>query len=137
MERSFLEKHVQLTGLVDDVRPIVRKSSVAIVPVNSGGGTRLKVLEAMALGTPVVSTSKGAEGLDMLDGEHLLIADDPQAFAAQTIRLLEDSALRERLARNARRHVEQCYDWAEIGERFTDLVEQVATHRSDGSRRAQ
>ncbi len=73
---------VTLTGLLDDVRGAVAAAAVSVVPLRIGGGTRLKILESMALGTPVVATSKGAEGLDVVNGEHLLIADDPRAFAA-------------------------------------------------------
>lgn len=137
MERSFSYDHVRLTGYVEDIRPIVRSSSIAVVPVRFGGGTRLKILEAMALGTPVVSTTKGAEGLEVIDGEDLLIADDPETFARQTIRLLEDAALRERLVKSARRRVEQCYDWAAIGDQFADLVEQTAMPSSGGLVNAQ
>ena len=73
---------MHLTGFVDDVRLPVAEAAVCVAPIRQGGGTRLKILEAMALGTPVVATSKGAEGLDVIDGEHLLLADDPETFAA-------------------------------------------------------
>jgi glycosyltransferase involved in cell wall biosynthesis len=80
----------------------------------------------MALGTPVVATSKGAEGLDVASSQDILIADDPVEFAAQVVRLLRAPALRQQLATNARRLVEQRYDWAQIGRHFVDLVEDVA-----------
>jgi len=114
---------VEFTGYVQDIRPIVAGSAVCVVPLRQGGGTRLKILEAMALGTAVVSTSKGAEGLDVMDGVHLLIADDPAAFASATRSLLQDAGLRDRLVTNARRLVEERYDWREIGGRFVSLVE--------------
>ena len=120
-----LDTSVQLTGYVEDIRLPVAGSSVCVVPLRQGGGTRLKILEAMALGTPVVATSKGAEGLEVVDGEHLLIADDPAAFAAATLRLLREPDLRARLATHARRLVEERYDWSHIGARFVELVEQV------------
>ena len=94
-------------------------------PLHTGGGTRLKILEAMALGTPVVATSKGAEGLDVQAGQHLLIADTPQDFAAQVIRLLREPGLRRRLAENGQQLVQQRYDWAGVLPRFLDLVDQV------------
>ena len=119
-----LDEQVQLTGFVEDVRFPVAEAAVAIAPIRQGGGTRLKILEAMALGTPVVATRKGAEGLEVTDGEHLLLADDPQQFAQRTIRLLSDDDLRRRLAANARRLVEQQYDWRQIGQRFATLVEE-------------
>jgi len=118
---------VTLTGFVEDIRPVVASSWVAVVPILSGGGTRIKILEAMALGTPVVATSKGAEGLDVVDGEHILLADDPVEFADRTLQLLRDPALHQRLVTNARRLVEQHYDWAQIGRRFVDLIEDVAS----------
>jgi len=116
---------VTLTGLLDDVRGAVASASVSVVPIRIGGGTRLKILESMALGTPVVATSKGAEGLDVVSGEHLLIADDPRQFADHVVRLLHDRALREGLAGRARELVVQRYDWAVVGPRFAALVENV------------
>jgi glycosyltransferase involved in cell wall biosynthesis len=121
-----LDDSVFLTGYVEDVRPPVATSTACIIPIRQGGGTRLKILEAMALGTPVVSTSKGAEGLDLTPGEHLLTADNPRAFAAQVIRLLRQPDLQQRLARQARQRVEREYDWQKIGQRFVDLVEDIA-----------
>jgi glycosyltransferase involved in cell wall biosynthesis len=118
-----LNGHVTLSGYLDDVRPTVARSWMCVVPLRTGGGTRLKILEAMALGTPVVSTAKGAEGLEVVNGEHALIADTPGDFAAQIVRLMKEPTLREKLACNARRLVEEKYDWAEIGQHWLDLVE--------------
>jgi glycosyltransferase involved in cell wall biosynthesis len=118
--------HVSLAGVVDDVRPLIASASVSLAPIRVGGGTRLKILEAMALRAPVVATSKGAEGLDVRDGEHLLIADTPEAFADATIRLLKEPGLRERLADNAYQLVREHYDWAVVMPRFLHLVERVA-----------
>lgn len=125
LTRLALDDSVQLTGFVEDVRIPVAEAAVAIAPIRQGGGTRLKILEAMALGTPVVATTKGAEGLDVADDEHLLLADDPEGFAAAVLRLLADAALSVRLAADARHLVEQRYDWQQIGQRFTALVEDV------------
>jgi sugar transferase (PEP-CTERM/EpsH1 system associated) len=124
-----LDDHVRLTGFVDDVRIPVAGARVAIAPIRQGGGTRLKILEAMALGTPVVATAKGAEGLDVVDGEHLLLADDPEHFAAAVLRLLADDALAAHLRRNARHLVEQRYDWDAISRRFAALVEETVAQR--------
>lgn len=118
-----LDDHVRLTGYVDDVRIPVAGAAVAVAPIRQGGGTRLKILEAMALGTPVVATTKGAEGLDVVDDEHFLRADDPHTFAARTVLLLQNADLRHRLANNARHLVETTYDWSQIGARFVTLVE--------------
>ncbi len=124
---------VTRTGYVDDVRPLVARSWISLAPLRIGGGTRLKILESMALRTPVVATSKGAEGLDVQDGEHLLIADTPQTFADAVIRLLKDPALRRRLTDNAYQLVREKYDWAVIMPRFLDLVERVANGITTGN----
>jgi glycosyltransferase involved in cell wall biosynthesis len=121
------DESVHLSGYVDDVRPLVAGAWACVIPIRQGGGTRLKILEAMALGTPVVATSKGAEGLDVTPSRDILIADEPAEFAVQVVRLLHDPALREQMATNARRLVEQRYDWAQIGQCFVDLIEDVAS----------
>jgi glycosyltransferase involved in cell wall biosynthesis len=128
-ERLPQRPGVTFTGYLDDVRQAVAGSWALVVPLRVGGGTRLKILEAMALGTPVVSTSKGAEGLDVQHDENILIADAPREFAAQTVRLLRDPALRRRLAENGRKLVEDKYSWTEIGRRFNDLLESVVRER--------
>lgn len=120
---------VVFTGYLEDVRPRVARSMVCVVPLTVGGGTRLKILEAMALGTPVVSTSKGAEGLDVTPGKDILIADEPQAFADAVLRLLRDAGLRAWLSENGRRLVREKYDWQIIGERFNAFLEQVVAER--------
>ena len=121
----LLNDSVKLPGHIADIRPYVGSSAVCVVPLRQGSGTRLKILEAMALGVPVVSTSKGAEGLDAIDGQHLLLADDPAEFAFKTGLLLQDVALRQRLISQARQLVEQRYDWRDIGQTFVNLVEAV------------
>ena len=120
-----LNESVTLTGFVPDIRKTVAGSWTCVAPVRVGGGTRLKILEAMALGTPVVSTAKGAAGLDALNGEQILIADAPADFAAQTVRVLREPALRNRLAVNARQLVVQKYNWTVIGKSFCDQVRQA------------
>lgn len=115
-----------LTGYVPDIRPVVAGAWGCIVPLRVGGGTRVKILEAMALGTPVITTPKGAEGLDVTHDENILIATHPVEFAAQTLRLLRDPALRQRLAANGRHLVQDKYDWCVIGNQFNRLIESVA-----------
>lgn len=117
--------NITLTGFVTDIRPLIARSWVSLVPLRIGGGTRLKILEAMALGTPVVTTTKGAEGLDAEHDVHLLIADTPQAFADAIIRLLQEPDLRRRLAEAACRLVAAKYDWSATLPRFLQLVERV------------
>lgn len=117
--------NVILTGFVDDVRPLIARSWVSVVPIHAGGGTRLKILEAMALGTPVVSTSKGVEGIDAEPGEHLLVADTPEAFAQAILCLFREPELRQKIAANAYKLVSEKYDWPIVLPRFLKLVEQV------------
>jgi glycosyltransferase involved in cell wall biosynthesis len=118
---------VTLTGFVDDVRPYIASAAISLAPIWHGGGTRLKILEAMALRTPVVATSKGAEGLAVTPEEHLLIADTPADFSAAVVRLLQDKSLRERLAENAFQLVSQKYDWAAMMPQFLNLVQNCAS----------
>ncbi len=120
-----LNESVILTGYLDDVRPTVAQSWACVVPLRVGGGTRLKILEAMALGTPVVSTSKGAEGLEVTPGEDILIADEPATFADAVLLLLDDPALRAKLATNGQRLVREQYGWEQIGKKLDQLLHQV------------
>ena len=119
-------KQVSYTGYVEDVRPLIASSWLSLVPIFTGGGTRLKILEAFALKTPVIATSKGAEGLDVTHDEHILIADTPEDYTRQTLRLLKDDELRKRLVKNAYKLVEEKYDWAVIMPKFLRLVQRVA-----------
>ena len=125
---------VTFTGHVPDVKSVVASSAVCVVPLRSGGGTRLKILEAMALGTPVVSTSKGAEGLAVTHGVDILIADSPETFAAAVLRVLSDSTLREQLARNGRDLVERFYTWDRIGGQLETILDEAIN--AAGARRA-
>lgn len=102
---------VRVIGAVSDVTPYYAASKVAVVPLRAGGGTRCKILEAMAFGRPVVSTPVGCEGLEVTGGEDILIADTPRAFAERVSLLLLDPDLARRLCDNARRLVEARYDW--------------------------
>lgn len=117
---------VLFTGYVPDVKPLVKASAVCIVPLRRGGGTRLKILEAMALCTPVVATTKGAEGLNVRHGEHLLIADSPRAFADAVLELLHNSTLRGTLTATAYARVRAEYDWKNIGLQFNRMLVECA-----------
>lgn len=117
---------VTFSGHLDDVRPAVAGSWVSVVPLRQGSGTRLKILESLALGTPVVATAKGAEGLDLEPGCEILIADTPADFAAAVRSVLEDAELRERLRVNGRRAVEARYDWRCIGRTLLAFVDRLA-----------
>jgi len=99
-----------------DIRSVAADCSVSVVPLRLGGGTRIKILEAFALGLPVVSTAKGCEGLIVEDGQHLLIRDDPESFAAAVAAAVNDPDLSESLRMNGRRLAEERYDWQKIFE---------------------
>jgi len=109
---------IEITGAVPDTRPYIHQAGAYVIPMRVGGGTRFKALEALACAAPVVSTTLGVEGVDVRDGQELLIADEPEAFAAAVLRLLEDAqkggALRRRLGAQGRRFVEQHYGWEQI-----------------------
>lgn len=108
------DSRILVTGRVDDIRPYVARSNVFVVPLQSGSGTRLKILDAMAMGIPIVSTSIGAEGLDASSGENILLADTPEEFSSAVLQLLEDEALRKTLTDNARQFVRKRYSWNTI-----------------------
>lgn len=115
-----------LTGFVDDVRPLIASAWVSLAPLRIGGGTRLKILEAMALKTPVVATSKGAEGLDVEHEVNILIADTPREFAEAVVRLSKECDLRQELVENAYQLVLQKYNWPFVMPRFLDLIQKTA-----------
>ena len=120
------DSSIEVTGTVDDVRPWLADASAMITPLLSGGGTRIKILEAMAFGTPVLSTTVGAEGLPFENGKHLLLADEPETFAAKCVELIRSAALREQIAIAARKEVVERYSWAAASRKFQDLCAQVA-----------
>jgi glycosyltransferase involved in cell wall biosynthesis len=120
------EYGVDVTGRVDDVRPHIAAAAVYIVPLRVGGGTRLKIFEAMAMGKAVVSTTIGAEGLPVEPGRHLLIADTPSAFADAIVRLLRDPAERERIGEAARHLVASRYDWSAVFGHLESALETAA-----------
>lgn len=112
---------VNLTGTVADVRPYLGAAQVYVVPLRVGGGSRLKILEALAMGMPVVSTSVGAEGLRAIPDQHLLYADTPRDFAAAIGRLFDDQLLRNRLGEAGRRLVHEYYRWETLAERLEQV----------------
>jgi glycosyltransferase involved in cell wall biosynthesis len=111
---------VDIVGMVDDVNPHLDRAAVVVVPLRIGGGTRLKIVEALAKGKAVVSTRIGAEGIDVVDGEHLLLADDPRDIADRVEQVLADPLLARRLGDAGRRLAEERYSWAVV----TDRLEQ-------------
>jgi glycosyltransferase involved in cell wall biosynthesis len=121
-----------VTGTVEDVRPYYLQAKVAVAPYRFGEGTKIKVVEAMACGTPVVSTSIGCQGLEVIDGKHLLIADNETDFSRRVVEVLGDCQRAQLLASAARALVEQKYAWgiivAGVGAKLERLV-----RRPDGT----
>lgn len=128
--RRFAEKHagVEVTGDVDDIRPHLHAGKVYIVPLRVGGGTRLKIFEAMAAGKAIVSTTIGAEGLPIHPGEDILLADEPNGFAEAVIELLHNVSRRESLERSARNLVESRYSWCAVGATLDSVLRRIVTH---------
>jgi glycosyltransferase involved in cell wall biosynthesis len=122
-------------GFVPDLAEVISRSSALVVPLRSGGGTRLKILEAWARRLPVVSTSVGCEGLGARDGVELLVADAPSSFAAACVRLLEDDALGHRLAAAAFRHGGRRFDWSEVLDGVDLALERATADLSGRARR--
>lgn len=108
------EDGIEVTGWVEDARPYMARSAAMIVPLQVGSGMRVKILNALAMGLPVVSTSVGCEGIEVTHGEEILIADEPHDFAQATIRLLSDEGLRRKLSRSGRALVEERYSWPKV-----------------------
>jgi sugar transferase (PEP-CTERM/EpsH1 system associated) len=122
---------VTVTGTVPDVRPYLERAAVVVVPLRVGGGTRLKIFEAMAMEKAVVSTRIGAEGLPVQHDIELLLADDAPSFATAVVRVLRDQAMARRLGETAAARVRGNFGWAAVTEQFSALCERVA-HAGDG-----
>jgi glycosyltransferase involved in cell wall biosynthesis len=123
-------ERVKIIGLVGDVRTEITRASVVIAPLRLGGGTRLKILEAMSMGASVVSTSLGAEGLELGHEREILVGDTPQAFAAATLRLLAAPELRDALGARARARVACDYSWADAVARLAEFHARLLSRRA-------
>jgi glycosyltransferase involved in cell wall biosynthesis len=129
IDRTKADPSLTITGYVDDPMPYLADASMMVIPLNAGGGMRVKILNALAQGIPMVSTAVGCEGISVTNEEDILIADDRHAFAASTVRLLRDAALNEQITHAGRRTVEQLYDYRQacrlLDTVYGSLVEQV------------
>ncbi len=123
---------VIVAGRVPEMEPELVRADIAVVPLRIGSGTRLKILESFAHRIPVVSTTIGADGLDVEDGVHLLLADRPEDFAHACRRLIEDRALARRLVDAAERRFLERYEWSIVKDRIQKLVRDVAGSSGDG-----
>jgi polysaccharide biosynthesis protein PslH len=129
--RRLAEEHdVEVTGRVDDIRPHVARGAVYVVPLRIGGGTRLKIFEAMAMGKAVVSTTVGAEGLPVTSGRDVAIADDPAGFAKAVVHLMRDVPARQAIEAAARRLVVERYDWSAVALDFEEALLRAAAERA-------
>lgn len=130
VELSRRDPNFSVPGYVDDVRPYLKRASVYVCPIRDGGGTRLKLLDAMAMGKPIVATSIAIEGTDSVPGRHVLVGDRPEEFVSRVVTALRDPALRRTLSRQARSLVEEEYDWTHIGKKINGLYGRLAaSHR--------
>jgi glycosyltransferase involved in cell wall biosynthesis len=116
---------IKPVGCVEDTRPYINKAKVFIVPLRVGGGTRLKILNAMALGKAIVSTSIGCEGLDVQNRINIIIEDEPERFAEAVVELLNNDKKRRFLGVNARKLVEEKYNWEKIGEKMNEIYSKL------------
>ncbi len=123
--KSRAGDHIQITGFVDDVRPYIDKASVYVVPLRMGGGTRLKVLEALSMKKAVVSTSIGCEGIDVEDGESIFVQDDPAAFADRVVELLKSKEKRKRISENGYQVVKEKYEWNVVGKKMLEIYDSL------------
>ena len=121
---------VEVTGSVDDVRPYYAEAIAAVVPLNVGGGSRLKILEAMAAGVPVVSTKLGAEGLDSSDGENILLTHGPGQIAEAVIRIVDNRELAKRLIAGGSALVRERYDWSTLGAKLLAQYQAMVSEMS-------
>ena len=119
------DPNIVVTGRVEDVRPYMDRASAYIVPIRVGSGTRLKIYEAMAMELPIVSTTVGAEGLNLVDGRELLIADTPSDFAAGVVKLLSDDELASALGQRATDLVRTKFGWSNAAQKFAEICESV------------
>ncbi|HUE84275.1 MAG TPA: glycosyltransferase [Pyrinomonadaceae bacterium] len=129
VELAQRDTAIAVTGRVDDVRPYIEEATAFIVPIRIGGGTRLKIYEAMAMEKPVISTTVGAEGLPVRDGVDLMLADDPKAFADAVVKILSDSGLAGRLGRSAAELVRENFGWRRVSEMMAAVCKTVIGKR--------
>ena len=123
------EPTIKVTGYVADPKPYISSSACLIVPLRSGGGMRVKILEALARGIPIVSTTIGYEGIDLLPGKHLLVADTPEAFAAAVTELIRNPALGAQLAEAGRRRLMERYDWKAVYPAMEAVYDRIGRSR--------
>ncbi len=123
--QELKNSHIKVHGFVDDTRPFVQKAAVFIAPIRSGSGTKIKVLNAMAMGKPVVTTSIGAEGIYVEVDRNIMIADDPKTFAEKTVYLLNNKHIADQIGMAGRKVIEKYYDWNVIKMNMEQLYNEI------------
>ncbi len=129
LELAQSDSGIAVTGRVDDVRPYLEEAAAFIVPIRIGGGTRLKIYEAMAMEKPVISTTVGAEGLSVRDEVELLLADDPKSFADAVVKVLKDASLAAHLGKSAAELVRRNFAWPSVSATMADVCQTVIGDR--------
>ncbi len=136
---SYADGHLRFAGFVDgrkgftpNLADYLSASDLVLVPLESGSGTRVKILEAAACARPIVSTRLGAEGQEFVGGKEIILTDDLEGFIREVLRLMEDGELRKRLGQGALERVQASYDWAKVLPKFQDIYQQVVEKRSEG-----
>jgi glycosyltransferase involved in cell wall biosynthesis len=130
VELSKQDPSVIVTGRVEDVRPYMDEAAVYIVPLRIGGGTRLKIYEAMAMEKPIVSTSIGAEGLPVTNGTEILLADTPESFADSVVRLFQNTDLAEQIGQRGAARVRKEFGWESVADSFAAICERAINLRA-------
>jgi len=125
LDLSERDSSIFVTGRVDDVRPYMERAAAYVVPLRIGGGTRLKIFEAMAIEKAIVSTTVGAEGLPVQNEAELLLADTPEDFAAAVVRVLADQEFAQQLGRRSAQLVREQFGWNRVARRFAEICENV------------
>lgn len=123
------DRSVIVTGYVEDIRPYIARASVVVLPIIGGFGIKTRILEAMAMGKPVVTTSIGIEGINVMPEENILLADNPKEFARRVIELLNDDSLRNRIGGNARKLMEGEYSWEKMADKLNEAFQKVVNER--------
>lgn len=137
IELSKSDASIVVTGRVEDVRPFMERASAYVVPIRIGGGTRLKIYEAMAMEKPIVSTTVGAEGLPLRNGVEIVLADTPEAFAQETVRVLKDETYAREIGERAARRVREAFGWDKVAREFASICERslrVSATAAEGAR---
>ncbi len=128
-----VDSQFKVLGFVDDVRPTIARAAVYVVPIRVGGGTRLKILDAMAMGKAIVSHPIGAEGLDVTDGKDIVIAEEPELFAKRVVELVRDVKSRQLISAQARKSVVEKYSWSTIIPKMEQFYQEIAKRKREKS----